>query len=363
MSNMYMVLGYKENLVVEKYREKQYVTLVSLLRENIDEKDFNTFQKISEEKKRKFLFHPDQSSILKCLHFIEDPKIHIEKLGIELKKLLNGEEDLVMNSWTLIEGTNIRLTIEDNNPLNAFDAHPDSDDGSGWKLGWGTQSPEEWKNVYDNTFALLKKIDEGFFNELNGLLQKIVAFGTAKHIHYSASYKECVGTLYMWYTLDTDIPELHVLEWLVHESTHNKLNLIMQYEDITLNDFKENFYSPYRPDARHVYGVFLGIHALTPTVHVLLQWEKKGLVTDTRWLEKIVLYHMKNKIGIATMKKFGMLSPMGKQVFQDIMDVAQASDPLIKDIIVKYKLPVQEIQKRAKEHFMKVNKEYPNLQY
>lgn len=363
MEKMYSVLGYSENTLVNTYRKRQYQTLLEILQDNIRSDIFERFSKLSKDVKQQFLAHPDQASILKCIEFIDSPEIYIEKLTIELEKLISGKEDeLISHSWLLIKGTNIRLTIEDNNPLNSYDAHPDSTDWWG-KLWWGTQSPDDWKKVYDNTFELLKQADEWFFDELNVLLQKIVAFWTAKHVHYSASYKECVWTLYMWYTLWTDIPELHVLEWLVHESSHNKLNLIMQYEDITLNDFQEIFYSPYRPDARHVYGVFLGIHALIPTVYVLLQAVEKWLIKDKTWLEKIAVYHMKNKIWIATMKKFGVFSEMWKQVYQDLILVSQKSDPLIKKMIQEYNLPTQIIQKKVKEHFIQVQKNYPHLIY
>lgn len=364
MKDMFSVLGYHENTVIQKYREKQYQKLHRIMKEHISEEIYASFLAFSEAKQKEFLFHPDQSSILLCLHFVENPQIYLKRFQEELEKFLSGNEgDMTMHSGYIIPGTTIRLTVQDNNPLNSYDAHPDSTSESGGKLGWGIQSPEEWIRVYENTFSLLKKIDKEFFSELNQMIPKIVAFGTARHKHYSASYRECVGTLYMGYTLDTDIPELHVLEGLIHESSHNKLNLILQFEAITLNDFSEKYYSPYRPDARHIYGVFLGIHALIPTVYVLLHGVKMGLVTDRKWLEKIALYHIKNKIGIATMKKHGLLSDMGKQVYQDLISVATASDVLVKEMIEQFQLPLPEIQKRAKEHFQEVNKNYPHLLY
>lgn len=360
---LYTVLWYRHNPVLEKYRQKQYGVLLENLKKNISSEDFEKFCTQPEDERKKFLFHPDQSSILKCFEFLEDTSLASLKLHEELQKFLSwNRENMVMNSGLEIAGTNIRLSVEDNNPLNWYDAHPDSSDAGG-KLWWWVQTPEEWKEVYDNTFALLKSIDEEFFEELNYMIQKIVPFGTAKHIHYSASYREAVGTLYMGYTLWTDIPELHVLEGLVHESTHNKLNLILQDEAITLNDFEEKYYSPYRPDARHIYWVFLGIHALIPTVYVLLQWVEKWLIKDMKWLEKIALYHVKNKIGIATMKKFWKLSEIWAMVYKDLVLVAQKSDTLVKSMIEKNRLPIDQIQRKAKEHFMEVNKNYPHLQY
>ena len=34
---------------------------------------------------------------------------------------------------------------------------------------------------------------------------------------------------------------------------------------------RENYYSPFRPDARHLKGVFLAIHAFVPTIYILMK--------------------------------------------------------------------------------------------
>jgi HEXXH motif-containing protein len=55
-------------------------------------------------------------------------------------------------------------------------------------------------------------------------------------MHNSASYKECIGHLYMGYTIDSDKPEINNLEAIIHESSHNKLNLLLHFDPIVLND-------------------------------------------------------------------------------------------------------------------------------
>jgi hypothetical protein len=52
-------------------------------------------------------------------------------------------------------------------------------------------------DVYTKTFELLKVLDEGIYDELNQIIKKIVPLGTAESLHNSASYKECIGHLYM----------------------------------------------------------------------------------------------------------------------------------------------------------------------
>ena len=57
----------------------------------------------------------------------------------------------------------------------------------------------------------------------------------------------------MSYPTGLNNPELALLEAILHEYNHNKLNLIMQTEVLLLNDRNEIYYSPYRPDVRHIH--------------------------------------------------------------------------------------------------------------
>lgn len=68
------------------------------------------------------------------------------------------------------------------------------------------------------TFNLLKQLDEWIYEELNQIITKIIPLWTAKQMHNSASYKECIGHLYMWYTIDSDKSEINNLEAIIHES-------------------------------------------------------------------------------------------------------------------------------------------------
>jgi HEXXH motif-containing protein len=115
------------------------------------------------------------------------------------------------------------------------------------------------------------------YDEINTMIKKIIPLGTAYGAHNSASHKDCIGHLYMGYTIDAPSPEINNLEAIIHESSHNKLNLIMQFDPLILNVQEEKYYSPYRPDARHMHGIYLGVHAIIPTVYILMRSYRGGL--------------------------------------------------------------------------------------
>ena len=89
------------------------------------------------------------------------------------------------------------------------------------------------------------------------MIRKIIPLGVTKSMHNSASYSTCIGHLYMSYPTDMEMPSVALLEAIIHESNHNKLNLIMKQDPLVLNSREEIYYSPYRPDSRHIQGIYL----------------------------------------------------------------------------------------------------------
>ena len=73
----------------------------------------------------------------------------------------------------------------------------------------------------------------------------------------------------MSYPVEVDSPEVVILEALIHEYNHNKINLILQNEVLLANDYEEKYYSPYRPDPRSIHGIYLGLHALSAAYWVI----------------------------------------------------------------------------------------------
>jgi len=369
----YYVLWVKKSPLLKEYLDKYYTKLISNLRElkeiNILNKEIENLLKIDN---RDFILKGDQASIINLLYnkFILNKEIdiinynlYLEKLKFEINLLLSWNTDkLLSNKWKKIAWTNIILSELDNNPFNQMEAHPQHKE-YWWVIGWWESNENDWLEVYEKTFNLLKEVDEWIYDELNQIITKIVPLGTARWVHNSASYKECIWHLYMWYTLWTDTPEINNLEAIIHESSHNKLNLLMHFDDVILNDKNEKYYSAIRPDARHIYWVFLGYHAFAPTMFIIMKAYKKWYFwDDINWLEKIVLYHIKTKFLQKVVKKYAKLTKLWNEISEEIDYVILKMDILIKEL-----KPSKEVISRAKikqkQHFEEVNINYPYLEY
>ena len=367
MQNLkYYVLWKKDSPLLKEYLEKFYKKLLIDIK-NISDSWYlkNEIENLLKKENRDFILNADISSLINSI-IIDNNVENIEKLKNEINIFLNEwieSKNLTQNKWKLIAWTNIKLTADDNNPYNKQEAHPDHIKEWAISWNWWKKTEEEWLGVYEKTFNLLKQLDEWIYDELNQIITKIIPLGTAKWMHNSASYKECVWHLYMWYTIDAWTPEINNLEAIIHESSHNKLNLLMQFDSVVLNDKSEKYYSAIRPDARHIHWVFLWFHAFAPTMYIVMKAYKKWFLwNDKNWLEKIVLYHIKTKFLQKVIKKYAKLTELWKEISDEIDYVISKMDILLKEI-----KPSKEIIDRAKkrqiDHFNEVNKNYPHLEY
>ena len=367
MQNLkYYVLWKKDSPLLKEYLEKFYKKLLIDIK-NISDLWYlkNEIENLLKQENRDFILNADISSLINSI-IIDNNVENIEKLKNEINIFLNEwieSKNLTQNKWKLIAWTNIKLTVDDNNPYNKQEAHPDHIKEWAISWNWWKKTEEEWLGVYEKTFNLLKQLDEWIYDELNQIITKIIPLGTAKWMHNSASYKECVWHLYMWYTIDAWTPEINNLEAIIHESSHNKLNLILQFDSIVLNDKSLKYYSAIRPDARHIHWVFLWYHAFAPTMYIVMKaYNDWFLWEDEHWLEKIVLYHIKTKFLQKVIKKYAKLTELWKEISDEIDYVISKMDILLKEI-----KPSKEIIDRAKkrqiDHFNEVNKNYPHLEY
>lgn len=371
MDLKYYVLWKKDSPLLKYHLEKYYILILIKLQEIkelwILEEEISNLLKIDN---RDFILNPDQSSLINLIYkelvekkpqFLWDISNYHNLLSEQINLFLSWDQDkLSMNQWKKILWTNIRLTNIDNNPYNILECHPEHIQ-NWWVLWWWEKKDYEWLEVYERSFELLKKIDIWIYDELSQIIKKIIPLWTSFSLHNSASYKECIWHLYMWFTIDSWNPEINNLEAIIHESSHNKLNLIMQFEYILLNDYKELYYSAIRPDARPIYWVFLWYHAFAPTMYIIMKAYKNWFLwNDKSWFEKIILYYLKIKFLQKVIKKYAKFTKIWEEVSLEIDYVISKMDLLIKEL-----KPSSAELLRAKEnqqrHFEEVNKKYPYL--
>ncbi len=180
------------------------------------------------------------------------------------------------------------LALADNNPLAMNEAHPDKD---GNRLSLGGRDVGAWLDALNGARALIQDALPDLAREHQALLATVVPVGYHPERSLSASFQEVIGLCYV--SLHPD--RYTLAEALIHETQHNKLNLLARVDPVLEAGADTLVSSPVRPDLRPLWGVLLAVHAFLPVAemyHVLLT-RAAGLsaVQQARYRAVLALNH------------------------------------------------------------------------
>jgi HEXXH motif-containing protein len=155
----------------------------------------------------------------------------------------------------------IRLVAFDHSPLAAVEAHPDK---AGSHADLGGLAPTDWVEAIREPLQWVHRAHPALGAEISLALRDIVATGYHPEKHLSASYAEALGAIYL--TLHPQ--PITMMEALIHEFQHNKLNALAQLDPLLHNAWHPLYSSPVRPDPRPLMGVLLAAHAFVAVAEV-----------------------------------------------------------------------------------------------
>ena len=345
-------LGYTPNILIQKYQLSFLNKLQKLWKDEIG----------GEVPPDDFLLYPDYHGLL--LIWIRDANDNHtqwkEKILEELQKYQARWNSFSKNNNEVIPWTDICITLDYINLDVDKHTHPDHKKNNIGITFW-SKSPQEWLTLFAESFSIVQAVSPGFMSEINLMIRKILPFDVSYGAHNSWSYSSLIGHLLMSYPAGMDNPEIALLEAILHEYNHNKLNLILQTETLILSDKSEIYYSPYRPDARHILGIYLGLHALAWAYWVILHAHLNGIITLSEiWKEKAALYVFKNWLSIQVLEKYGKFSPLWDEILKEMIQVHKECLTFIKDGNFSKEL-LARAKVRLVDHFNDVKKNYPNL--
>ncbi len=211
--------------------------------------------------------------------------------------------------FATIAGTEIVLSLADNNPLSDFEAHPDK---QGNQIDLGGRAPSEWTRVLGEALECIGTHLPDLRHEIELYIHQIIPVGFDAQRHLSASYQEAIGTIYL--TLHPQ--SMTMVEAVIHEFSHNKINALFEIDAVLENAYAPLFRSPIRPDPRPLHGILLAVHAFLPVARLYEQI----LVTQEhpdvrRRFSQIV---RSNHDGASVLLEHAVATPVGRGVLDEI---------------------------------------------
>jgi HEXXH motif-containing protein len=135
--------------------------------------------------------------------------------------------------------------------------HPER---AGNTVDLGDKPLEEWLASLRSAFAILREHAPYVHEEMRLALELVVPTGYAAERHYSVSYPDAVGAVYL--SLHPNLMTL--AEALIHEWHHNKIHAVLRWDPLLADGGAPLYASPVRPDPRPLRGVLMAVHAFLP---------------------------------------------------------------------------------------------------
>jgi HEXXH motif-containing protein len=240
--------------------------------------------------------------------------------------------------------------------LNAFDS--DLRLGGRYDLNFEELTPTstiKWLSSLEEAWFWIDSCSTLLASEiLMGVQSLVPVHSHAIDVHRSQTFREIPGLLILSWMSDTSV----IVEALVHEYHHHKLNALLNLDPIIVEGSPEEiYYSPWRDDPRPLSGILQGIYVF----QAVLEFWHKILKTDIPVLQEKRLqqkvYSAKKQLLTAlkvltTNAKFSLI---GQALIEAIEENIDRVEPEISQI------EQQQIDLRLKEHQQKWEAANPNL--
>jgi hypothetical protein len=273
-----------------------------------------------------------------------------QSINIKFDSIKKEDENYIFNDnnkEVLRLNRNIQSSItkdicflgQDKNPFNVDNDHPDEE-----FVAYDLKGipKEEWVRQF--AYGIIKRKTPELYSEIYYFLDAIVPHGYEKERQLSSSYSKSPGILYLSYT-DTDIKQA---EALIHEVHHTIFNIIEWKYKLYNNDMSLKYYSAYRPDARHLRGCFLGLHAFVAVQNFYRKLAKNG--NNLEFIKTFVSLYLKNEKVISMLEKYADFIVHGSLLFEDIKARYYSDMGFFKGLAKKYSSVYQQVLEDVEAH-------------
>ena len=295
----------------------------------------------SNEDKNLFSLHLNQQVNLKFNSAAKDGKFYIfYENNNEALRLEKNKECAITKDIDFLE--------QDRNPFNVNDDHPDAPEFTPYDLK--NIPKEEWVRQFRSAYSIIKEKVPDIYDEIYNFLDAIVPHGYEKEKQLSSSYSKSPGILYLSYT-DKDLTQA---EAVIHEVHHTIFNVIAWKYILTNNDRSLKYYSAYRPDARHIHGCFIGLHAFV-AVQNFYRKLAEGM-NDDEIIKTFLSLYLKNAKVISVLEKYGDFTKEGNLLFKDIKNKYYSDEDFFEDVTKKYADLYDETSRKVEMHLEEAKK-------
>ncbi len=246
---------------------------------------------------------------------------------------------------------NVNFLVEDRNPYNIHNDHPELKGQQFSSYDLGGVSREKWVSQFRDAYAIMKEKVPLIYDEICPFLDEIAPHGYAPGKQMSSTYSKSPGILYLSYT-DEAVMQA---EALIHEVHHTIFNIILWKYKLLGNNDELKYYSAYRRDARHVRGCFIGLHAFVAVQNFYCALAKSE--RQIKAIDQFLTLYLKNKMVIDVLEKYADFAQEGNMLFSDVCTNFHHDDSFFEECTTTYATIKKDVEGKVMAHFEAAKRE------
>ena len=251
------------------------------------------------------------------IRFGNQPPISIQQLVDDAEK--GGSKGERRNDWILqgtLLGSGGKIVVD----------HLDPYIRSGWSMLYKNPDGSTYEQIsYDEMREEFSAIAEGFreiqshWPEMAGLVSTAIRTFHMVKSPLPDRHMSCTSDQFFGAILMSTGGKFQLAEAMVHEYSHNLLNVIIRSGDIFEGKVpdEEIYYSPWREDARHISGVLHAVFVFT-NVSQLLERLSTAYPEDEYLHERKLGNLTRLRMGMEVLNAYPFTQPVAKALLQDL---------------------------------------------
>jgi hypothetical protein len=183
-----------------------------------------------------------------------------------------------------------------------------------------SQSPQfqRYLRLTSDAIDLLGSVTPGFAADLRTTVHAIAL------VNDQASFRGSSGAIHRGLILlspDESWDVCIFAEELVHESTHNVLDLLSLRKPLLdgPDAFEERYSAPFRPDPRHLFGNFHAITVVSRLLWLFSAFENLGIGKQTYWQQRRKDYAIRASRSLMDVQLYGSLSENARTLLNQLV--------------------------------------------
>lgn len=240
--------------------------------------------------------------------------------------------------------------------LNSFDS--DLHLGGRYDLNFEDLIPTstiKWLSSLEEVWFWIESCSNFLSSEmLIGVQSLIPVYSHAIDVHRSQTFREIPGLLVLSWMSDTSV----IVEALVHEYHHHKLNALLNLDPIIRGDSREEiYYSPWRDDPRPLSGILQATYVFQCVLEFWHNFLKKDIpiLQEKRLQQRVYTAKVQLQTALKVLKDNAEFSGIGQALIQAIEENINKFDSELPQV------EQESIDARLKEHRQIWEIENPHL--